>query len=84
MRRILKFKLGPTTRLKLPADAQLLHVQEQDGQLMLWVLAEQNAPLMARIFHVYLTGDEVPDDLTFVGTATFSGGALVYHVFEEE
>ncbi len=81
--------------LYLPKGAELLSVQEQDRQLMLWAIVDLSAPVEPRLFSVYGTGNSFYSDTMrarYIGTAQIQVipgvGATnpmmaVWHVFEE-
>lgn len=74
-------------RLHLPAGAQVLHVHEQHGKLMMWVkLNPVDAVLERRKFIVVATGEKFEDcKLNYIGTIhlTNLSNVFVFHVFEE-
>ena len=80
---IWKYPLFPTiNKLPFPVGARVLTVQEQDGNLCLWVQVDVNAEREERIFTVYGTGWVMPKNPgTYVGTAQLQ--SLVFHVYEE-
>jgi len=63
-----------------------LDVQAQGGTPCLWALVDPHAPQVERLFLVYGTGHDVPDDPgMYYGTIHFhSTPPLVFHVFEED
>ena len=85
MTTIYKYTLRPgRTMLQMPADAQVLTVQMQDGTPCLWAKVDPTKPAELRTFDVYGTGHTMPDDppMLYVATFQMEGGALVWHVFE--
>lgn len=69
--------------LPLPKDAELLHFASQGGAPMIWALVDPTQPQQDRSFRLAGTGHPIEEEgLTFVGTAMFGGGALVFHLFE--
>ena len=70
----------------LPEGAQVLHVGEQRGALMLWIMFDPNGTQSTeRTFRYYHTGAPITDRLiSYVGTVqTFLGAShYVRHVFE--
>lgn len=71
--------------LDLPRHSRLLHVAEQDGQPMLWVLVDPGQPEVARQFRIFGTGNAIrpPADgerLDHVGT--WLSKPFVWHLFE--
>ncbi len=69
--------------LRLPADADLLSVDFQNGTgLVVWALVDPENPVTSRHFAIYATGEPLPDNPGhYVGTATTPAG-IVWHVFD--
>lgn len=66
----------------LPADAAILHVGEQNGQVMLWALVDSKAKNVSRKFAIVPTGREFDNTgMTFIGTSQGESGE-VWHIFE--
>ena len=85
--RIWKWPLTVTDRqtLPLPDGAEVLAVQVHGDTPHLWALVDEKAALARRVFATYGTGHRVPDcPGIYLGTYQIHGGALVFHVFEEE
>lgn len=79
---IWKYKLRLTESIHMPADARILCVQKQRGEICLWVLGDPDAPTRARRFGIYPTGGVAPPhDWPYIGTVQDSD--LVWHVFEQ-
>lgn len=74
-------------KVALPSGAQLLTVQVQGDEPMLWALVYPNVRgVEVRSIRVYGTGhpiDVEPVRLRYIATFQLHGGALVFHVFEE-
>lgn len=69
--------------LDIPEGGKPLAVHVQRGQPCMWVQVTPDAPMTLRIFAIYGTGHQMPDDPgTFIGTYLVDGGALVFHLFE--
>lgn len=85
MRQIWKYSLsGSSALLEMPAGAQVLCVQMQRGQPMLWALVDTDQPKTERQFVIVGTGHVVDDDDEahhYIGTAQY--GAFVWHIFEK-
>lgn len=83
---IWKFPLEITDvqQIEMPADAEILTIQTQDGQPCIWALVSLNAPKKKVAFEIFGTGHPVPENAKrrYVGTYQLSGGALVFHCFE--
>lgn len=71
--------------LQLPAGAQVLSVQLQQGAAQLWAMVDPAAPLEPREIYVASTGHPLPEGAErwrFVDTFQAGGGSFVFHVFE--
>lgn len=67
--------------IAMPAGAQVLTVQMQNGSPQLWALVDPTAKKKQRHFRVVGTGHEFdPTGCEYV--ATFQVPGLVFHVFE--
>lgn len=75
------------TAKQMPKDAQIRHVGQQRGDIVVWF--ETDLDLMdrkgaegveERRFAVLATGDPIPEGAVYLGTVVPS--ALVWHVFE--
>lgn len=73
-----------TVTLQMPTGARLLDVQVQDNALVVWALVDPDAPTEARQFRVAGTGHPIEGDVAHIASVQLAGGALVFHVFEEE
>lgn len=81
---IWKYRVATKTVLQIPKGGRVLSVDEQNGDIYIWVLANPNAEKEDRTFLVYGTGHDIPDNpMWFVGTVQLMGGKLVFHIFEE-
>lgn len=65
MRMIYKYplKIADSQLVDLPADAYVLKVDEQSGELFVWALVDTEAQTEKREFRIVGTGNPVPDDL---------------------
>lgn len=69
----------------MPDCAEILSVQNQCGDICMWVLVDpKEKGSEERSFVVYGTGHDIdrPQDLRYVGTTQHNNGVLVLHVFE--
>lgn len=86
MKRIYKypFQNRRVADIYLPVGAQVLTVQEQHGDLVLWALVEPDNDVEKRSFVTVLTGVESFNwpDPTYLATIQSEGGTFVRHVFE--
>lgn len=73
-------------RVKMPAEAQILTLQMQNGQPCIWALVDENASLVPRTICTYGTGRQMPTEKAeighYIGTYQLEAGALVFHVFD--
>jgi hypothetical protein len=69
----------------MPAGAQPLTVQIQNGAPCLWAVVDPNAPLVLRQFRMLGTGHAFPEQQfeQYIGTFPLAGGQLVFHLFCE-
>lgn len=84
MLKVYKYNLNlGFTSLKVPADADILSVGQQDGLAKLWALVDPEKPTEERRFVLVGTGHEIHfplDTLHFVGRVTHAH--FEWHVFE--
>jgi len=74
----------PETPVRMPEGSEVLHVAEQRGQVCLWALVDPGARLVDRRFVIAGTGHPLPPHCgRFIGTVLLSGGALVFHFWED-
>lgn len=78
------FITGGVQYVQMPAGAELLKLDVQNGEAMLWarVSIQSDAPMVARRFEFVGTGHHVRSNTGHVGTILLNGGALVLHLFE--
>lgn len=85
MRAVFKYEvpIDDHVTLRLPVGAELLHFGNQRDVPMLWALVDPEMPKTERKFRMAGTGHAIEEpNVRFVGTAQFSAGALVFHLFE--
>ena len=89
MRTVHKFQIpvnGETCPVELPAERKLLHVDFIVPARSIFVLFEVAADIMAvkqpASFRVYMTGDGIPDNASYLGTAIDQYQAEAYHLYE--
>jgi hypothetical protein len=69
--------------LDMPRGAEVLTVQVQHGEPVLWALVDVAASLERREFAVHGTGHEMPEgERRYVGTFQLEGGHFIGHLFE--
>lgn len=80
---VFKYQLPFDGKVSMPTDAQILRVDEQNGDICIWALVDQNTPSRTRSFTVLTTGErtECADALSYLNTVFMNGG-IVLHVFE--
>lgn len=73
--------LTATQHITLPKDAEILSVQQQAGQLVLWAIIEQNNTMVKRQINIIGTGNPFEGCLgTFIGT--LQAAIFVWHIFD--
>lgn len=86
MNKIFKYPLDRTAEsqiIKLHEGAQILTVQVQKGDLVLWALCNEKKKKEPRQIDIYGTGAEMSEHKrTYIGTVQQFGGVLILHVFE--
>ena len=79
MKTIWKYKIDGS--IQMPMDAQILTVQNQNGEEHLWALVNPNNELETRKFLIVGTGQSFDDtDTKYIGT--FQQPPFVWHLFE--
>ena len=81
MKTIWKYEVSPVTELDMPAGAEVLDLQVQNGVPAMWALVDPNAVKVKRFFRMYGTGHEMPNNPGKY-VRTFQTQGLVFHVFE--
>jgi len=77
-----KYELEPNikTSLMLPASAEILTIKAIGDAVYIWVIVPENQVNVNRVFSVLPTGESVPDNTTYIGTAYPE--KQVFHIFE--
>ena len=84
MKTIWKYPIGTETEIEMPQFAQVLSVQVQHTQPCIWVLVNPDLARTKRLFRIYGTGHEIPNNPgMYIGTFQHHGGAIVFHLFED-
>lgn len=89
-KKIFKYALENTDRqqIVMPLGAEILSVQTQNDEPMIWAMVDPEAVKEERYFEIYGTGATIGDDMgvdrKFIGTYQITKGAynLVFHLFE--
>ena len=74
--------IGTCQHIRHPRAARVLSVQEQAGELVMWLLVSPSEPMVLREIYIYGTGHAVDTYGEYNGTVQH--GALVWHVFSRE
>ena len=89
MKTIWKFpiKVGDIITIEMPLYSQVLTIQSQFDEPMMWALVDPKQIKETRYFEVFGTGHSVPDlDATkqrnYINTFQVHGGSLIFHLFE--
>ena len=89
MRTVHKFQIpvnGETCQVELPDERKLLNVDFIVPARAIFVWFEVVADMMAMkkpvSFRVYMTGDGIPDNASYLGTAIDQYQAEAYHLYE--
>jgi hypothetical protein len=79
-------EVNDTFEVEMPDGAEILTVQVQHQQPVIWALVETNNKTVKRFFRLIGTGNPIEMDeqesLNHIGTFQITGGALVFHLFE--
>ena len=73
-------------KMELPANAEIIRVDDQDGMFWMWAVVNTNAPIEPRYFRAFKTGAEIPDhlELRYIGFCkVFVQMELGLYIFEE-
>jgi len=87
-KRLLKYTLDKVpgiSKVNMPINSQILHIDEQRGKICLWVeVFDDRKDTETRIFSSLNTGDYLPDwtEIEHMGTVKLHGGDTIIHVYE--
>ena len=88
MKTIYKYELpiNDEVTLDMPSGAEILCVQEQHQQVMLWAVVNHDNPVAEKRFYMRGTGHPMyeAENANYISSVQLSGGALVFHVFEQK
>lgn len=81
MKTIWKFEpvLEVSQAISMPAGAEILSVQVQNGEPCIWAKVDRDAPLVPRLIEIVGTGHYAPDH-PYIGTV--QTGEFVWHFFD--
>lgn len=89
MKTIYKYNLEPMVcnKFMAPKEFRPIFVGNQYGSITMWAIVDPESPVDEQEFYVVGTGQEVPKNSFYVGTAQFEGRVnkiqLVWHVFQK-
>lgn len=91
MSQIWKYRIDPqpgppgadyaTAEITMPLDAQILHLDLQDGQPTIWARVNTHASVKRKGFYVVPTGVDLPEYHLGAYVGTWQKDGLVWHVF---
>ena len=88
MKQVWKYCIDPNNLTHImPKGAKILCVDEQMGNICIWVEVNPSHPHQERrIFEVFGTGHPIIEDMgtsrEYIGSVKMDGGQLVFHVYE--
>lgn len=86
MKRILKYEIKTTseevTTIALNQDSQILKIDIQHDKVQMWVIIDDNKPLIKTDFVIKMTGQYIGDNLLPVGTVLLHNGFYILHIFK--
>lgn len=85
MKQIWKFPIHAISAqsILMPKGAEIVSVQTQQGNPVMWAIVDTHADKEQRKFAVFGTGHNMPKDgLKYIGTWQESNQFLVWHLFE--
>jgi hypothetical protein len=78
-------KLEDVQKIMVPDGSELLCAREQFEQICVWYRCDPKAEKSPRSIAIVGTGNPAPGaDGRYLGTASLSGGSLMFHVFERQ
>ena len=81
MKTIWKYPMiSSLAKIHMPAEAEILSVQVQNGCPHIWALVDTDNPPTERMFEVVVTGGDVKHSSEYLGT--FQNDWFVGHLFE--
>lgn len=72
------------THLPIPHTAKLIHFGlDNDGKPSVWVLQDLNHAIVdGRTLYGFMTGEEIPQELSLVYSGTINNGGIIVHFFQ--
>ena len=79
--------VGDIVKIEMPLYAEILTIQSQFDEPMMWALVDPKQIKEIRYFEVFGTGHSVPDldndkKRKYINTFQVHGGSLIFHLFE--
>lgn len=71
--------------IEMPADAEILFVASQRGEISfvsLWAKVDPSRPRVSRRILICGTGHPVAADAAYIGSVIVANGDIVWHVFD--
>lgn len=83
MKVIYKYQLNDENNiLSLPAGYKILHIGAQGVSVCAWIMIDTDETTFEDVsFTLICTGQEIPNNMTYIGTAVVNMLNLVFHVF---
>lgn len=80
---IWKYKIDGDNIVLMPRGAQILDMQNQNDNVVIWALVDTANPPEERRFRIFGTGQSMENHPgAYIGTAQSHSGNIVLHVFE--
>jgi len=70
---------------EVPENGIIRYVDEQFGEICIWVEVDPDVIKEQRYFEVYGTGHPISNDTMireYIGSVKLSGGSLIFHIYE--
>lgn len=81
-RQVWKYELHRDSYINMQRGAQIIDCGCQNGSVYVWAILRPDRGREARDLCYFATGEPVPDDWDYVGTAATPDREFVWHVFE--
>lgn len=84
MKVIYKYQLNGENNISisLPARYKILHIGAQGVSVCAWIMIDTDETTFEDVsFRLICTGQEIPNNMTYIGTALVNMLNLVFHVF---
>lgn len=82
-KKIYKYPIGTgDTIVSMPSGARVINAALQHGKLVVLAVVDTAKTLEPRAFHVYMTGESVPDEPGAYINTVIAANGIVGHIFE--